>query len=188
MSMHTSVAMIHRKGCATRRVPCLLVAVAAMLLSGQPLFAQSAGEARHAVYLELLGSGGVVSLNYEREIADGVLVRAGFGSWTATSLFSDAETKFTTVPVTIAAVRGDRHRVEFGGGVTFGRRARELFAGRTDNFVSLTGLVGYRYEKPGRGLLFRAGVTPFYGFGEEDVAYPEKGFFPSFGVSLGYSF
>lgn len=32
------------------------------------------------------------------------------------------------------------------------------------------------------------GVTPFYGFGEEDVAYPEKGFFPSFGLSLGYSF
>jgi hypothetical protein len=118
----------------------------------------------------------------------GILVRAGSGSWTSTSFFSDAETSFTTVPLTIAGVRGERHRLEFGGGVTLGRETRELFAGRPNTFVSLTGLVGYRYEKPGRGLLFRGGFTPFYGFGEEDVAYPEKGFFPSFGLSLGYSF
>jgi hypothetical protein len=170
------------------RLPRVLLAVVAMLLPGQT-FAQSREEARNAVYLELLGSGGLFSLNYEREIADGVLARAGFGSWASSSFWSDAETTVTTVPLTVALVRGrGRHRLELGGGMTVGRRTRDTFDGSSGNFVSWTGLVGYRYEKPNRGFLFRAGATPFYGFGAEDVAYPERGFFPSFGISLGYSF
>jgi hypothetical protein len=149
--------------------------------------AQPPEEARNAVYLELLGNGGLFSLNYEREVADGVLARAGFGSWSFTSLWTGAETTVTTVPLTIAFVRGrGEHRLELGGGMTFGR-SRETFFG-SSNFVSLTGLVGYRYEQPGRGYLFRAGATPFYGLGGEDVAYPDRGFFPSIGVSFGYGF
>ena len=35
---------------------------------------------------------------------------------------------------------------------------------------------------------FRASATPFYGFGNEDIAYPEKGLLPSLGISLGYVF
>jgi hypothetical protein len=168
------------------RVRCVLLA-AAMLLPWETSFAQSTEEARNALYLELLGNGGLFSLNYEREVADGMLARAGFGTWSSTSFWSEGKTTVTTVPLTIAFVRGrGDHRLELGGGMTFGR-TRETFAG-SSAFVSLTGLVGYRYEQPGRGYLFRAGATPFYGLGGEDVAYPDRGFFPLIGVSFGYSF
>ena len=166
-----------------------LLLLVAVLLCPATSRAQSSDEARNAVYLELAGSGGAFSVNYEREVVNGVLARVGFASWTNTSLFSDVERSITSVPVTIAAVVGrGHHRLEIGGGVTLGKRGNEVSPESSDGFVSLTGLVGYRYEKPGRGFLFRAGATPFYGFGDEDVAYPEKGFFPSFGVSFGFGF
>ena len=168
------------------RIGLVLLAVA---LLPTTTVAQSSREHRNAVYLELLGSGGLYSFNYEREVADNLLARVGFGSWTSTSFWSDVETSFTTVPVTLAAVLGrGHHRLELGGGVTFGHRDRDEFAGESDGFVSLTGLVGYRYDKAGRGFLFRAGATPFIGLGDEDVAYPDKGFFPSLGLSFGYRF
>jgi len=142
-----------------------------------------------AFYLELLGNGGLYSLNYERQVGDSLLLRLGFGSWRATSFFSDAETSVTTVPITVARMVGrGAHHLEVGGGLTVGHRGRDAFSGASGNFVSLTGLFGYRYHRPGRGFLFRIGATPFYGFGDEDIAYPEKGFMPSAGVSVGYVF
>ena len=143
----------------------------------------------NGVYLELLGSGGLYSINYEREIRESVWLRVGFGAWTATSFFSDTETAVTTVPITLTRLIGaGTHRLEVGGGLTLGRREREALSGDSGSFVSLTGLVGYRYQPRGRGFLFRASATPFYGFGNEDLAYPEKGFMPSLGISFGYVF
>jgi len=131
----------------------------------------------------------VFSINYEREISDRIRARVGFGWWTSESFFSDAETSLTTVPVTLAGLLGrGAHRLELGGGLTFGNREEENIPEASGTFLSLTGLVGYRYHRPGPGFLFRAGFTPFYGFGDEDVAYPDKGFFPSLGISFGYAF
>ena len=167
----------------------IVVVLVGVVLFARASSAQSPQEDRNAVYLELAGSGGLYSINYEREILDGVRARIGFGSWTTESFFSDAETSLTTVPFTVTVLRGrGAHRLELGGGVTIGNRDRDNFSGASGGFVSVTGLLGYRFHRPGRGFLFRADVTPFYGFGEEDVAYPEKGFFPSFGISLGYAF
>jgi hypothetical protein len=42
----------------------------------------------------------------------------------------------------------------------------------------VTGLIGYRYQKPARGFVFRAGVTPF--FYDADFA-------PFAGISFGYA-
>jgi hypothetical protein len=67
-----------------------------------------------------------------------------------------------------------------------GRRGGDLR--ETEAFVSVTALVGYRYEPPQRRFVFRAGVTPFYGFGDSAVAYPDEGFMPSLDVSLGARF
>jgi hypothetical protein len=82
----------------------------------------------------------------------------------------------------------DAHRLEAAVGVLLGRRSRDRDVGESGAFVSLTALVGYRYEPPGRRIVFRAGVTPFYGFGESAIAYPDEGFTPSLGVSLGARF
>jgi hypothetical protein len=42
--------------------------------------------------------------------------------------------------------------------------------------------------QPAPGFIFRAVLTPFYGFGGEQVAYPDRGFFPSFGLSFSSAF
>lgn len=146
---------------------------------------------RNATYVELLGSGGVFSLNFERRVG-AVHMRAGVGSWTAADLFGAGETSIVTVPVTLSRVRGSgRHHLEAGGGLTLGhRKFTSAFDGGTtgSGFLTLTGLVGYRYQKPGSGFLFRAMFTPLYGLGDEEAAYPDRGFFPSFGLSLGAAF
>lgn len=174
--------------------PSALVVVA-LLCACAPLHAQSGAEgpAANAVYVELLGNGGLYSLNYDRRVADAVALRVGFGAWTADDLFlgEEAETSFITVPVTAAWLMGSgNRRIELGGGVLLGSRSREEAFGEgetSSSFVSLTGIVGYRYQ-PARGFMFRVALTPFFGLGDGDEAYPEDGFMPSVGISAGYAF
>lgn len=169
--------------------------VVALLCAYTPLHAQSTAEGRpaNAVYVELLGNGGLYSLNYDRRFADAVALRVGFASWTTDDLFlgEEAETDFISVPVTAAWLMGTgNRRIELGGGVLLGSKSREEAFGdgeTSSSFVSLTGIVGYRYQ-PARGFMFRVALTPFFGLGNEDEAYPEDGFMPSGGVSVGYSF
>lgn len=169
--------------------------VVALLCACTPLHAQSPaeGSAANAVYVELLGNGGLYSLNYDRRFADAVALRVGFATWTADDLFlgEEAQTDFITVPVTAAWLMGTgKRRIELGGGVLLGTKSREEAFGdgeTSSSFVSLTGIVGYRFQ-PARGFMFRVALTPFFGLGDEDEAYPEDGFMPSGGVSVGYSF
>jgi hypothetical protein len=141
----------------------------------------------NAAYFELLGSGGLYSINYERALAPSVRVRVGAAVWTAESFWGGSQTEIRTFPVMLHLLPGrGAHRLEAGLGVLPGNRGRD--AGDSGGFVSLLGLVGYRYEPPQRRFTFRAGFTPFYGFGESSVAYPDSGFLPSFGVSWGARF
>jgi hypothetical protein len=147
--------------------------------------------ARNAAYVELLGNGGPYSLNFERRIAWTTSIRVGFAKWTESDpLRTGAETRFMTFPVLLNVFRRrGSHHLELGGGVLLGnqRQAASLLEKPTSNLFSLTGVAGYRYQKRGPGLMFRAGITPFYSF-DEDSAYPEDGFVPSVGVSFGYAF
>jgi hypothetical protein len=169
--------------------------VVALFCMCTPLHAQdpAAGGAANAVYVELLGNGGLYSLNYDRRFADAVALRVGFASWTTDDLFlgEEAETDFISVPVTAAWLMGTgNRRIELGGGVLVGTKSREEAFGdgeTSSGFVSLTGIIGYRYQ-PARGFMFRVALTPFFGLGDEDEAYPEDGFMPSGGLSVGYSF
>ena len=142
-----------------------------------------------AVYVELLGNGGVYSVNYERALTPAVRVRVGAASWTTDSFWSDAETRIQTFPITLHVVSGGgAHHLETGIGVLPGHRGRDRDFGMSGGFVSLIAFVGYRFEPPPRRFVFRAGFTPFYGFGDPSVAYPEQGFLPSLGFSFGARF
>ena len=166
-------------------VPALLLAFASVARA-QP----TADPARNSVYFEFLGNGGLYSLNYDRELVEGLRVRIGYAGWTAEDLFGGPATSMQTVPVSLHVVRGrGRHQADIGGGAVMGRRERAAgLGGDSGSFTSLVGVIGYRYQRPEGGFVFRAGFTPFYGLGDEAEAYPEKGFFPSAGVSLGFGF
>jgi hypothetical protein len=162
-----------------------------LLACALPADAQDAGDPwrNNAVYFELLGNGGVFSINYERAVTPSLRLRVGAASWTAQGFWSDAETRFETFPLMLHVVPGrGAHRFEVAIGILAGHRGRQDDTGESGAFVSLTGLIGYRYEPPARRFVFRAGVAPFYGFGDSAIAYPAEGFLPSLGLSFGARF
>jgi hypothetical protein len=171
---------------------CLVLLL--LVLAAGPAHGQvEEDRSRNAAFVELLGNGGLYSLNYDRLLTDNVSLRAGFARWTADDLFgSEAQKHFTTVPLLANYLVGSgTGRLELGAGVLLGRRRQDWGGGgteTTESFVSLTGVLGYRHQPRGRGWMFRAGVTPFFGIGDEDVAYPDPGFTASIGLSGGYSF
>lgn len=174
-------------------MPRALVVVMVLLFTASDVRAQHIDSSpRNALYLEFLGNAGMFSLNYDRRVAGQGIVRAGLAAWTAEDFWSDdAETRIRSALVMIGTMRGQqRNRFELGVGLLTGRKTDVSFdqTSNTTSFVTLTGTLGYRRQPQGRGLLFRAGITPFYGFGNADDAYPEKGLFPSVGLSVGYSF
>jgi len=162
-----------------------LFSVIVFLAGGSPCLAQpeAAPVARNAVFFELLGNGGLYSFNYERMLTESLGLRVGFATWDSSDLWFEGtpSDRYTTVPVTVSYLlgRGER-KLELGGGVTFGDA--------DFTFRTLTAIVGYRSQPPGRGYLFRVGVTPFYSFDDEEEAYPDPGFTFSLGVSFGYRF
>ncbi|HEU4562792.1 MAG TPA: hypothetical protein VFS20_33490 [Longimicrobium sp.] len=167
----------------------------AMLWTVAPLYAQTeAAGARNAVYVELLGNGGVYSLNFDRRVGQEAALRIGVGAWSADDLFlgNEASSSLVTLPVTASWLPGTANgRPELGGGMLLGRRTRdEPFDGgsTSSTFASLTAILGYRYQPASGGWMFRVAFTPFWGFGGEDEAYPDRGFTPSAGVSGGYTF
>lgn len=159
---------------------------AALLFSGQFVCAQdmSAGARRNAWYLELLGNGGLYSINYERRVRPQVVMRYGAAAWTAEDLFSDAETRIYSFPFTASRLFGSsKHKFELGGGIMGGHQKNEF--DDKGFFLNVTGIAGYRYEADS-GFLFRAGLTPFYPLSGGEDAYPDDDAMGSVGISFGF--
>lgn len=155
------------------------VLLSLLLLSAAQTFAQ----ARNAAYVEVGGSAIVPSVNYERRVNERWHGRVGF-SFVSGESEADSDLTFV-VPLTASWVShpsGDHH-FEAGGGLT-------LIAGDAQDFdvswedgdeisnLIVTGLLGYRYQKPRGGFQFRAVLTP---------VVVDGGVFPWGGVSLGYA-
>lgn len=172
----------------------VLLSWIALLAGGSPCFAQApeAPAARNAVFAELLGNGGLYSINYERMLTDQLGLRVGYAAWDSPLLFEGTPPdRYQTVPVTMSYLlgRGER-KLELGGGITFGQGALDRYSGtgRDFSFRTLTAIVGYRSQPREGGYLFRVGATPFYSFDDGEEAYPDPGFLFAAGVSFGYRF
>lgn len=140
--------------------------------------------ARNAVYFELGGSAIAPSINYERRFTDFWYGRVGASIVTGeTEGESDSDTTFI-VPLSVARVShpAANHHFEIGGGITIAAGdEQDLFdQGDEETFstVFATGIIGYRFQRPGRGFQFRAVLTPVVGGGD---------FLPWAGVSFGYA-
>ncbi len=144
----------------------------------------SAQEARNAVHFELGGSAIVPSFNYERRLNANWFGRIG-ASVVVGETAEDSDTTFV-VPLTASYVGAPtaNHHLEIGGGITIaGGDRQDLydFGDEDDETFStafLTGIVGYRYQKPQGGFQFRAVFTPITGGGD---------FLPWAGISFGYA-
>lgn len=72
----------------------------ALLACGSPCLAQAgaAQSARNAVYLELLGNGGLYSVNFERILNDTLALRVGFATWNSPALFYEGTPRTDSQP------------------------------------------------------------------------------------------
>lgn len=150
------------------------------------------GFAKNGVYLELFGNGGIYSLNYERFLSPDFSLRAGFGSFSGESFWGSEEISLTTFPLLGNYFYGKgRNKLELGAGFLVGTKKIESTwdeTSSTTTIFDLTALIGYRNQKPGGGLIFRAGLTPFFALSGGEDAYPDEGLTISGGLSVGYAF
>ena len=168
-------------------------AVVAAHVTPAPGMAPADSSARNSVYLELLGNGGVYSFNFEREILPHLGLRIGAATWEdeGEGFFGSTSThRHITFPLMLNyGMGGGNSRLELGGGLLLGQSKRTGYEERTTSgFLSLTASIGYRYQRPRGGVLFRAGLTPFYSLDSREDAYPDAGLSASLGMSIGYAF
>ena len=142
-----------------------------------------AQDAANAAYLEIGGSGIAPTINYERRLAPQWFGRIGF-SFVASESEGDSDTSLV-FPLTLSWINrpASSHHLELGGGITYltGEQQDLWDFGDDEEPLSnlvVTGLAGYRYQKPAGGFQFRAVVTPAYVDGE---------LFPWAGISFGYA-
>ncbi|HEY0158070.1 MAG TPA: hypothetical protein VGF28_12360 [Thermoanaerobaculia bacterium] len=160
-------------------------AILLVLLSALAL-AAGAQETRNAAYFELGGSAIIPSVNYERRFSPEWFGRIGASVVTGSSETTDDTDTTIIVPVTASYVTrpASNHHLELGGGITVaGGDRQELYDfgdddDETFSTAFVTGIVGYRYQKPDGGFQFRAVFTPVAGGGD---------FLPWAGLSFGYA-
>lgn len=144
-----------------------------------PAFSQSKP---NSLYIELVGNGGLYSLNYDRLFTENFGVRIGFMYFAADwfAFFSDVEMVLIPATLNLLVGRG-KHKFELGAGPVFISGSVGFFGSDpvSGSGVGWTGTIGYRYQQNRGGFMWRIGFTPFIAGGE---------FFPSGGISLGFSF
>jgi hypothetical protein len=141
---------------------------------------------KNSIFFELLGNGGLYSINYERSLNTNLYGRIGFSTFLSVDFLGGGEPggRITTIPVMVTYFSGKKKsHFEIGGGMLFGKDNNE----NPGTIIDLTAFIGYRYQAPGKGILFRIGFTPFLSL-DNKANYPDKGLLISGGISLGYHF
>jgi hypothetical protein len=169
------------------KTKCLLVAVF-WLISISEGKSQDIQLSKNSLYLELLGSGGLYSFNYERYFSQKISGRIGFSTFSITGTLESetaTKTRITVFPVLITYLSGKgKSHFEIAGGMLSGL---ETEANASYAIIDLTAFIGYRYQPPGGGFIFRIGLTPFLSL-DKEADYPDIGYMTSAGISLGYHF
>lgn len=159
-----------------------LIAAVSFMVSILEGSSQEIKAPKNSLYLEVFGSGGLFSINYERRINSNLYGRLGVANWT---FAYETETTLTTIPVMITYLWGeDKNHFEIAGGMLFGRKTEDDIS---HQILDLIAFIGYRYQPPDNGLVFRVGFTPFFSL-DNDANYPANIFFASAGISIGYHF
>lgn len=173
----------------TDRLGPILFVIVASFLPVQGVWAQSAEDqsqkfSRSVAYLEIGGitafEEGAFSVNYELRLVSRGYIRVGIfaGSEDVPEDTGVRQESVILVPLMFnAIITGARHHLELGTGVRLDLdRSREVRAAAAG---------GYRFQREGAGLVFRAGLAFDLG------ALPSGGgwtLYPWPAVSIGYSF
>ena len=154
-------------------------------------------EAKNAFFLDLFGIGGIFGINYERRIFRykqfAMGIQTGI-SWYELYDFNNRFNPDLIFPFSFNAYYGYIHHLEVGAGPTLSLMVKAhptKFTPARDLLVNGHFTVGYRYQKPDGGFLFRIGYTPVFQVFRisHTLFYSEKRTLRHWGsVSVGYSF
>jgi hypothetical protein len=136
----------------------------------------------NSIYLELMGNGGLYSLNYDRLFTENIGARIGFMYFETEDFLFGTDIELFLIPITLNYLVGsENHKFELGIGpvIVFGSAGFFGYESVSGSGVGGTATIGYRYQPIDGGFLFRIGFTPYFGFGE---------FHPTGGLSVGYTF
>ena len=135
---------------------------------------------KKAIFLELLGSGRLYSLNYDVRLKSnsnqgfGLRIGIGRGGYASIETFGD---RYITLPLNFNYIAGKK-RSGLEAGISLTPEFTYQDFDDKLNFFSLLNL-GYRYQPVNKGFLFRLAYTPVL-IGEESDA--------PIGISVGYGF
>ncbi len=140
--------------------------------------------AMNGIYAEALGSGLVYTLNYERWLSSSFALRLGFGYLPVSAEKKNGTTaseSATDAPLTLSWFPFDASssKLEIGAGFSYIDLTKPVRGFPEGSNIGYAGIVGYRYEEPDGGFLFRIDFTPVMLAGT---------LYPWGGVSLGYGF
>lgn len=178
---HGRIARFLRIGCMTL---CALMAFPA---------GPRAEEAANTIHFELLGSGILYSINYDRLFTHNFAGRVGWmyfsGDAKTDDPDNDPKVTFTMnlIPITGSYLAGPgNHRLEIGGGPTLAFFSADIEDGvqgiSSSGLATITGIFGYRYQPMDGGFNFRIAFTPHI------IINGHPPFQPWGGLSLGYTF
>jgi hypothetical protein len=151
---------------------------------------------RNNVYFELGGAGALLSGNLEHwlSISNSLKLsgRAGLGFYpTELGLFGGKTIYSGIVPLSASLIYGNKFSVEAGLGLSIGWDDASDAHDNQGPIKWYNGMLGLRYQKPGKGFLFRFGYTPIMRIKnvclDTDCLYTRKEtlIMPYFGLSMG---
>lgn len=159
---------------------CFRLIIICLFLYGSVSLSQSR---QNSIYFEALGNGIIYSVNYDRLFTENFGGRIGVMYLSSFDVVVSSAENILVVPLMANYFIGGSHKLELGAGILLVQADNIGFfgieSGQGGSAVGGTATVGYRYQKPEGGLVFRIGFTPVYGDGEVE---------PSGGISLGYAF
>ena len=121
-----------------------------------------------AVYFQVLGSGPILSVMYDRRLGkkvNGLGFAVGLGYWG-----EDGDNIFS-IPVQLNYLFGRQtHFIELAGGTTYVTAAESFFDTESSGFIYHINL-GYRHQPTKGGFFFRGGYSPLFYDGENVTSF-----------------
>ena len=142
---------------------------------------QSGKRTKNAIYGELVGSGFLLSMHYERSLWQNEAVKVNARIGVGSAILVNA----APLVGLNACIGKTSSRLELG----FNAIQTYVFGllGGNGFFILGNPVIGYRYEGK-KGLLFRAALTPFFALDDPDNWVSQGRIIPSAGISFGYAF
>lgn len=153
------------------------VCLSLMLLNVAALTAQTDSPKRKSVFFELAGSGGLGSVNFEKEFLKKRNTALTFRAGLSLAPIDHNNGVGIVFPIMVNSIIGkNAHKVEFGlgQGITITTHG--------SGFLLTTAAVGYRYQPDDKKWFYRITYTPLISY-LVDFQYQHWG-----GISIGYTF